>query len=76
MWQWPLRVPLRVFLARMMSDQRKHNQSLHLILYTIPLEASFSILSVWLLKCVRDGANGLMGDLDVETSELILLNDK
>ena len=47
---WPLRALSRVILARAMSDQRKHNQSLHFILYTIPLEASFSILSFGFLS--------------------------
>ena len=30
MWLWPLRVLLRVSLARVMSDQRKNNYSLYI----------------------------------------------
>ena len=47
----PLHVLLNVFLVRVMSDQCKHNQSLHLILYKIHLEASFLNLSFNFLKC-------------------------
>ena len=47
---WPLRVLSRVFLVHMMSDQDKQSRSLHFISYTIPLEASFSILSFGFLS--------------------------
>ena len=53
---WPLHVLLHIFLVRKKSDQHKHNHSLYiiLILKTIPLEASFLILSF--------GASRLMGE--------------
>ena len=58
MWLWSLRVLLRVFLARVMFDQCKHNHSLHTFDLVRDFSGSLFLDTVfWLFKYVRDGAN-------------------
>ena len=68
---WPVRVLLRVFLVRVLSDVRKHNHSLCIWSCTRLPWKPLSPSCLWLFKYVWDGANRLMGDLDVEILENI-----
>ena len=61
---WPLRVLSRVFLARVMSDQRKR-----IFTFDLVHDSSGSLFPQFcLLVFVGDGTNRFVGDLDAETS--------
>ena len=71
MWLWPLRVLSRVVLARVMSGP---TNTITVFKFNLVHDSSGSFfldLVFWLFEHVQVGANRLMGDLDVETSEEI-----